>query len=105
MSERHVLLAVHTLTARNPLNGGSVAAEAAAEALHAARRLGERAQTVAELHGERLGLGQPLLLERRQPVLTQAFLGERRKLVGQRLGRVQCLPGGNEALDEPAALR
>ncbi len=50
--------------------------------------MGERAQAVGELDGERLALGQPLLLERRQPVLAQALLRERGKLVGERAGGV-----------------
>src|SRR5579875_3333453 len=104
MSGPWLRLGVHALTGRVPAERPAVTAVPSAEALQAALDIGERAQTVAELSGERLGLGEALLLEHREAVLAQAPLRKGRQLVGERTRGVEGAPRRHDPLDQPDPL-
>src|SRR5579875_45268 len=117
MLEPRLLLSVHGLTIRPPASrfrsGGAVTgparravpAPAASKALDPLPDAGERAQPVLELDGERVGLGQALLLEHGQAILAQARLRQRGELTGHDASGAERLPGGHEPVDEADPLR
>src|SRR5947207_7026501 len=74
---------------------------AGAEALEPRPNVRQRADSVLELAGYRLFLGQPVLLEHRQPTLTHASLREPRQLASHGLGCTTAFAVGHHPVDEP----